>query len=406
MCTQAFDARLQHFLKREIKKLPLEQRLQLKSIYHCCEKVIPANGAKDGVFLLRNDKNDVKFFGQMTCKNPWACPHCTAMMMAKYSKKISAAIDAMREKGYAAFMLTLSVPHIKKQSCREVTDILYKTWSDWAANVWKKSKNFTVLGKMFNELGIEHYVRVAEYTYGKNGWHPHFHCLFWLPKKNLQAVAAFEEQIRERWSVCWKRQYDLFATVDKSIFEFTDSKQSLNISKDESGSVRECLTSDYICGWGADKELTGNVQKHASHSSHFTPYQMLEFAADGNKNMLNLYIEFMLQVTKKPVHWRVTFDKRGLNAIIKTYINTEGYKSLIAKKNDSSWKVVAWFTSEEWQSLCDENKNSPVISNIIYLTHIKKEDLLEKYLEVFGVKLVKSAHLHTKVVEDIYNKAA
>ena len=401
---QAYDARLHHYFRKIVSELPYNQRVQLKNLELCGKRTIPAVGGKSGVFVLRNSSNATAIFGNMTCKNTWACPHCTATMMKKYATKISAAIDALREQGQAAFMLTLTIPHLKKQSCREVTDILYESWRDFFANAWKKkSKNYTVVNRFIKECGVTHYVRVAEYTYGGNGWHPHFHCLFWVPKQNLQKVADYEELLWQRWDTAFRRQYDKYASISHEIFR-SDDRQSFNILQ-ENGKVVECLTSDYICGWGADKELTGNIQKKASHSGHFTPYQMLEFAADGNENMKDLYIEFALQVTRRPVHHRVNFDKRGLCKIAADYMNTKGFKEVIAKKKDSTWKVVCFFTSEQWYDLCDLDKHSPIISNILYLIHIHKEELLEEFLESFGIELVKSVHVHTPVVEDIFNVA-
>lgn len=405
MCKQAFDARLQHYLRREIAKLPLQQRVQLKGIELCCKSVIPAVGAVDGVYFLRNSSGNVKTFGNMTCKNPWACPHCSAKMMAHYARKIAAAIDAMNAKGYAAFMLTLTVPHVVMQSCREVTDILYASWSDFFRNAWKTDKNHTNVTKAMRELGICHYVRVAEYTYGKNGWHPHFHCLFWLPKKNLQAVADWEDVLRNRWNMCVKRQYDkLGSVVYKQVFANTDERQALNIAVDQSGNVIEQRTSDYICGWGADKELTGNVQKKASHADHYTPYQLLEMAADGDEKARAKYIEFMLQVTRKPVHHRVNFDKKGLSQIAKVYMNTEGFKSVIAKKKDASWVVVLFVTREQWYEIWHENANSPIVSNLLYLLSINEKDLAISFLRSFGIELVKCLN-HSAVVEQIFNAA-
>ena len=426
MNTEIQDARLHHYLRNVIRSLSPAEQIRLKNIKLCGTRAIIQPGAVPAVFLLRNNRDEARFFGQVTCKNTWCCPHCSAVRMQKYGKEIAAAIDYMETQNHHGFMFTFTIPHYRFQSCREVTDMLYQTWQLAFANCFAKRKNpdgsirwNNAFNKFMVENEIKHYVRVAEYTWGENGWHPHFHCIFWTHKKHWNKILDYEPELLHRWQEAFKtvlanhnkkrrNPYD-----EKTIAHFHRQLQAANdigkpaiyISRYKENYPLIVRSSDYIAGWGAEKELTGNKRKEASHSDHYTPYQILNEAANGNIDMRELYIEFMLQVTRKPVHHRVNFSKTGIKQLAAKYAQTVQSQEF-SKKKSAEWEVVAWFPSEQWQHLCQLDTESPILSNILFLASINRRDLLNEFLQAFGVKLVKSAHFHAKHIENIFNNVA
>ena len=423
MNQEILDYRLQHYLRTVIDKLPINQQIQLKNISKCNQRLIHQNGVEPGVFLLTNNNGQARFFGQVTCKNPWACPTCSAKMMAKYSAEIAIALDLLRTENYFGFMMTFTIPHARFMSCRETTDILYRTWrvcfqKGRSGNIRNSNKRWQPFINFLRDLEIKHRVRCAEYTWGENGWHPHFHAIFWVKRNRINEVLQYESQLNEYWIKTCKEQTlkywqennlhgsaDAHADLFKRYTTFNKEYQSVTISK-RNQKIAESLSSDYIAGWGANKELTGNYRKEASHENHFTPYQILEKAADGNEKMQKLYIEFMLQVTKKPVHHRVDFSQSGLKAKIKLWKKTQQYKECIKKNKQERgrWVVACWFTKQQWLEIFELNRYSPILSNLLWLAANKKE-LLEEFLNAFNIKLTKRRHLHTDFVEKIFNAA-
>lgn len=435
MQQEIFDARLQHYLKKFINKLSYQEKAQLKSLRLCNTKIIYQPNVEPAVFLLRNDRGDgeAKFFGQVTCKNPWACPHCSTVAMTKYKEKIGLALEALRAQNMFGFMMTFTIPHLRWQSCREITDVLYRTYRKFTRNCWKRrvckdGKTFRTCSPMNSfvvENDIKWNVRCAEYTWGrKNGWHPHFHCIFWMPREKVAAfdLEKWQKKLNDDWAKCLERTL-LEYWQEKNLYEEAElqtkaktllmfvrdetkryERPAISISTTRDGKIAESLASDYLCGWGADSELTGNFKKKATNPEHLTPYQILELAADGNQEMEKLYIEFCLQVTRKPVHHRVDF-KPGLLKIVSSWKNSEECKKLIKKKSQSKvvWELVCWFTKEQWWRLCDLDESSPVLSNILFLASINKKELLKNYLEFLDIELVSRPHLFGKHVENIFN---
>lgn len=443
MQQEIYDARLQHYLKGLIRKYATSEQLgQLKSLRLCNTKLIMQPNVEPAVFLLRNNRGEgeAKFFGQMTCKNPWACPHCSTMMMAKYKEKIALALEALRSKqnNLFGFMMTFTIPHLRFQSCKEVTDLLYLTFRNFWRNCWKRrlckdGKTFRThspFNTFIVENNVQWYVRCAEYTWGKkNGWHPHFHCILWMSRDKVKDfdVEKWQKILNDDWAKCAERtiiryweENHLYEGQDreakaKSLLMFVrDEKKryerpAIAFSTTKEGKIAESSSSDYLCGWGADSELTGNFKKKASNPEHLTPYQILELAADGNEEMEKLYFEFCLQVTRKPTHHRVD-TKPGLMKLVAAWKNTEEFKKLVKKKAESQskveWELVCWFSKEQWWRICDLDDRLPMLSNILYLAARNKKELLIEYLEFFDIYMIVRPHMFGKHVENIFNNVA
>lgn len=416
---------LQTWLKHEIAKLPYEQQISLKGLKMCARNVLPSNitpSGQSGVFLLSNGVES-KYFGHITCKNTWCCPICTARVMEKRRQRIGAALDALGDKLFA-FSITFTIPHLRFQSCHEVTDILYETWkrfNNMKSIKGKRAKTQFVEPVQTFFSKIHHYVRVAEYTWGTNGWHPHFHFIFWTDFESAKTIAELKTALQKTWNnefanvakIYWKRH-----NLDRDINRFIDcinhaalknTSESVNFSLEKDGSLFRVQSSAYISGWGGDSEATGNIQKQASHAGHYTPWQILELA-EHDKKFADLYIEFCLEVTKY-VHKRVAYSK-GLKAIIDKYIQTVGYESVI-KKNAATkslpWRVVCWFTKEQWFTLCNEHD---ALSNILYLAkkatyNSEAEQILFDYIiSIIGEVYLPDKNYLSNLVETMFNTVA
>lgn len=424
MNSEILDYRLQHYFRNVIKELPYNQQMQLKNLRLCNTKTIPQLGVREGVYLLRNENGEAKFFGQMTCKNTWACPHCSAIKMKNYATKIAAAIDAL-DNQYFGFMATFTIPHLNFMSCNEVTDILYATWREAFVNSTtrrkcisdsKRYRYTSPVNKMYIDLGIKHFIRVGEYTWGKNGWHPHFHVIFFVEKSKVGEILNYLQPVKEHWEKCHRKvalkywqSHNLHISINHNnllarLWRYTGS-QAVDFSVDSGGKVRKVTSAAYLAGWSSDKEMTGNVRKQASHNGHYTPYQILELAEQGNEQFKKLYIEFALSTTRKPVHPRTMFSRTGLTAIIQNKLNTDGYKEVLKKKsNRANWAVVCWFTKQEWQHLCFECPYQ-TLSTILELAGMDRKGELRAFLASLNVKMSMPPKKIKTHIESIFNAA-
>lgn len=396
------DYHLQHVLFRILDKQPVETRHQLRNISRCGRRSIPTGiGTRSVVAVLRSNTGEATTFGQMHCRNPHACPVCSAKIMEVYRAKIASALDEEFARGYFGFMATFTVPHMWFMSCRETTDILYETWKYFRLRQRRRANRTWVhpYYEFAEATGTKSWVRVCEYTYGdRNGWHPHFHCILWTPKEHFDEVLDWERKLCDFWISQAKRitlKYwrehnlhsemgDLEVLLERVFAHQEDWNQSLRFSRDQNGKLLRATSSEYLTGWGSDREATGNRRKEASHAGHYTPYQILEKAEHSDK-WARKYIEFCLAVTEKPVHHRMNFSKDGIYKRVCEWQATHDVygESLVKKK---FWAAVTYFTADEWYDISTINRRTPVISNILYLAQSEDtEQLLFDYIRSLGI---------------------
>jgi len=416
MC-DTYSRYLHGWLQSYISTWSYAERVQVKSIAHCCSKTLMDRT----VFLARRPKSQqAMIYGLTTCKNTFGCPICTPMRMAKFRSKIGVLLDALRDK-YYAFMVTFTIPHAAYQSCKEVSDILYNTWRLFnlqkGAHKFKKDgtpKYDSIVNEWWIKSQIKYNVRGYEYTWSRqNGWHAHFHCLFWVPRYLVDVAFSFEQELQNYWDKIAKlktlqywQKNKLYGTDEQrqkrleALFWTTRKKRhsGLLISK------HEAKSSEYIASWGKDLELTGgNYKQHKN--GNLSPEQILEKAPNDNF-FAELYKEYLLNVTRKPVHQRMSFSP-GMNKIAVTYMNTQKYKEVI-KKNISQkedWEIVGWLSAEDWLKCYELNFSCPFISNMLWLAG-HAPNLLSGFLAAQGISLHFSQHLFQKDVLKQMNHSA
>ena len=388
---------LRNYIKERAKDNPFYSGM-FNSFLNCGKKINPNTKVKDIIVITNGERS--RILGTIQCNNPWFCPHCSTVQMSKHASRIATAIDALKRQGQFAIMLTLTVPHNKSLSCDEITQILFNTWHDFInrGNHAKKTrhkqqKTYTTLNpftQFCTQLQCKHRVRVIEYTWGQNGWHPHMHCLFWMPKKHLQTSLAWEYDLRNYWLqlaekhtikiLCKRENADkpkLSKAIQNYFKKYTDcfhnERVSVHIS-DNSGVVIAQDSSQYICGWGADRELTGNVRKQASHEGHMTPHQILmkayESTDEEREKWLDLYMEYAT-ATKRRQMRRVQFSRTGIIQIIAQYRQTEAYTETLKKKfmEKAKWTAVIWFNARQWSEILT-CQNKYLVADIIERAHL------------------------------------
>lgn len=393
MYEEVSDYALQNFLKQKMHEEEFAYTKPLNSLKFCCVRVIRAPMHKPSVLIISNGK-EAKIWGVQSCKSPWSCPVCSARRMSQEAGRIASAIDALEAQNQWAFMITFGVPHLKTFTFKQTYQILQETWHNFTAQGRSQSQIYNTFAKFNIEFNCTHRIRVGESTYGPNGHHPHYHCLFFVDKDKFQKVLKWQDRFSKVWFEATRRsmirvfkreakrlgiteeemakklRYP-YPTEEKTIKEFVDNFLDKSehvvkgmptpfISVNENGQVVRQRSSQYICGWGADKELTGNFRKEATHAGHMTPHQILTRAYELNRTdkeesnrLMHIYFEYALGTFKK---YRVRFSK-GLGTIVNKWRLTEAYTEAIKKKlaestNTTRWKIVCWFTPEQWFSIC------------------------------------------------------
>lgn len=107
------------------------------------------------------------FAGVATCGSVWACPVCSAKVLARRADELAQGVDTWAAQGGSVAMLTLTMRHHRGQSLDGLWDALTTAWrAVTSSGSWKRTSK---------AAGVAGYVRVVEVTHGGNGWHVHVH---------------------------------------------------------------------------------------------------------------------------------------------------------------------------------------------------------------------------------------
>jgi hypothetical protein len=118
---------------------------------------------------------------------------CSAKILARRSLEIGVGLLTWENAGGSLVMGTLTMRHHKGHGIVQEWDSLQAAWNSiLRSKVWKK---------WLRRLGSPGLVRVAEVTYGANGWHVHLHFVLCVDSSSsTQLVEAFGSWIAAKWS--------------------------------------------------------------------------------------------------------------------------------------------------------------------------------------------------------------
>jgi len=400
------DDQLAAFLRRDISQRSPAIQEQLKTVKYCCSHVVPVSNMQQGVVLLSNNKRAL-FSGISHCDNLFCCPHCQGRLLLKHNERIEVALDEMHKLGYRAIMATFTFPHLAFMTCRDGVKIL----SQLKKNFLKKQKG-TTPQNFLDYFGIKHYVWCAEFTHSKrNGWHPHYHTIFWVKADKFAEVGDWEQKLKLSWLKSahkyilqilpkWK------VSIDKLFEQSNNERGGVFFSKDKNGKVREVTVSNYCLGWTTANELTQLEHKTAA-KGHYTTRQLLERGFNGHKESMNLYIEYCLAVKGvKPSIKRVHYSF-GLVKKIRAWQQTRKLKNVAIKKKESEpMEAILWFTAEQWKYVYYELPYQ-TIGNILYLARLPNRQILFDFLDNMNIAYkLPAANPLCKLITDAYNDAA
>lgn len=253
-----------------------------------CGRVVVAPG---GIVGVRKKGEAVGYAGLATCGSVWACPRCSARIMAVRRMELGSLIAWAARLGMTVAFGTVTLRHRKDQGLAEL----------WAAlNKGQQGvTNATKVKRLRNELGRVGYVRATEVTHGGNGWHPHIHTIQLFKGEVSQEQL---DELRDAEFSVWKRQalnrglgapvkkrYELRKVVDaerKFSDYFVKSVYDPSAEPVYDPSVERAAKS-------VGFEMTGSLTKKGRRKESRTPWQVLEdFGRTGDMDDLDVWHEF------------------------------------------------------------------------------------------------------------------
>jgi hypothetical protein len=193
------------------------------------------------------------------CNNSWLCPHCAARRALERAEEVTQAVDKWCLSGGIVVMGTFTIRHQIECALVDTIKELKSAFGQFV-NSWHYRD-------MKDLLGVVGLVQSLEITFSwDNGWHPHFHCLFFMNNPVGRDMNQFISTMLHDFRIMWCK-------------EFKDERYKPDYSKGVfcKRVVDSRKAAEYVnATWDAGKEVSLSMFKDGSLSS-ITFWHMLDF---------------------------------------------------------------------------------------------------------------------------------
>lgn len=235
-----------------------------------------------GMVGVRKTAEAVGYSGLASCGSVWACPRCSARIMAVRRLELGVLVSMAAAEGLTVAFGTVTLRHRAGQPLSQLWDAVTKGY--------RGVTNATKVKRMRKSLGRIGYVRALEVTHGGNGWHPHIHTIQLFDGDVSQEQL---DELRDAEFAVWKRQavnrglgapmkkrYELRKVTDASV-EFSDYFAKGVYDPSVARSAKS-----------VGFEMTGSQTKTGRKNSR-TPWQVLEdFTKTGDLDDWDIWEEY------------------------------------------------------------------------------------------------------------------
>lgn len=266
------------------------------------------NVASDGVVVYRDsDGSDARFGNLMTCGSVWVCPICNSKITEARRIDMHKAQTEWLLQGGKCLLMTLTTEHEADQPLSEVLDLMTKAVNDFNNHRSIKAMFGTSVASLTQSIDKgkplksvtegKHarlgYVRSLEVTYGANGWHPHFHTVMFMDNDLLLTDTQSMDLIKAVWVSCLIKHGADSTKLNHLLERALDIRGGDYVSDYINKFGREPLK---LNGWSIAHEVTKANSKIGLRSVngdwHYTPFQLLALATDGDEEAAQKFKEF------------------------------------------------------------------------------------------------------------------
>lgn len=287
----------------------------------CCRALIRGENT---VNVIRHPVSGTLSYGNLIrCGSVWMCPVCASKIVAHRRSELAGLIDRAVESGVFVSMLTLTIPH-------GISDSLEKSLS-----AISKAKRLMQNRKPFKRwaasVGLFGDVRCLEITHGVNGWHPHFHILFFTKTRpKMTGITSAPVILLAAWQ-------DACETAGLAC----PNHHGCNLVIASKG------VSDYVQKFGMDYEMTYANNKTGAGRS---PFKLLSDSVQGCQLSSALFVEYAKLFKGKR---QLVFSK-GLKKMFS--LDESIADELLVHMDPVESVVVYTISRERWKLLVKHNQ--------------------------------------------------
>lgn len=276
------------------------------------------NRGSETVDVYRNENRDgASLAGMNRCGNVWTCPVCAAKIAEPRRAELQAGMVNHIENGGSAYLFNFTFPHTADEPLSELMEKFGKVRQAFQnSREWGAFKKYagniefrrSIKGekKQVVDIGV---VNSLEFTVSeKNGWHPHLHMLVFCKRKGLGDDEHIDEDGNIYSHILGTLQKKWVSLLLKfGLGEQSKSNDMMKYALVVRGGEK---AAEYIAKFGRDEKWGASSELARSHAKigaagkidsiqHFTPFQLLVWAADRDKWAIRKFIEYAEAVEGK-----------------------------------------------------------------------------------------------------------
>lgn len=325
-----------------------------------------------GVSVVKTTRG-ATYSGLQICGSVWHCPVCAARITNERRKDISDAIAAARQLGFKPVLVTLTARHHSRTHLKKQLEAMTKAHEGlWRGEPAKRFK------ARYNVFG---FIRNLEVTHSVvSSFHPHIHSIVFVPAE-LQ-IEAFAADMRARWQRSAARRG---LTMNGHGFDATDADDKVADYLAKFGAEpSEQTLQKWQNGWNEADELTRwHTKKGKGHSQpvravdgHYTPWQLLDFAAAGDKEAAKLFRRYAVTFHgRRQLHW-----SDGLRAALG--LKEELTDEEAAQEQQEGQRLLeVYLTKKQWQVVRGNDYRAELLALVERAT---PDEVRATCLELFG----------------------
>jgi hypothetical protein len=207
----------------------IAQGISTKKGVRECSKFATGRSVK---MRVDNKSGNVRFTGLNRCLNSTSCPRCSHILGTARAKGIDSVAVPVIEGGGAGVMVTLTIPHHRKDKFIDLRRVLNKSW-----DALMRQKFGITCGK-FNRNGKPLWVKSFDYTWGRNGDHLHFHCMILFEAGLTEdEFTELEDLCTRSWIKLVKKNFRRDASPEALKFERAYDVEGISKYNDKISSV-------------------------------------------------------------------------------------------------------------------------------------------------------------------------
>lgn len=243
-----------------------------------------------GFVSVYRSTGKARYKGLTACGDVWACPSCAAKIAGERRKDLERALVAANLDGKHGYLLTLTFPHEAGMSLEALTGAFMK-----ALTSFKNARGYKTFMENHGRLGQ---IKALEVKHGGNGWHPHVHELVFANKGLLEDVRGLD-RLKQAW---------VKALLKQGLGDPSKASDMIAHALDFRGGDDAAA---YIAKfghderWGMSSEMTEGLKKIGTDKQgHYTPFQLLELAQQGEGWAATLYREYVAAMKgRRAITW-------------------------------------------------------------------------------------------------------